>query len=359
MTFLFFCSKLLAFWGENMKRDSIQVKALSIYTAISVLSTGFRLNELTSKKEITPVREAIVESIDNTRDELSIENYNILDSLEIAGSTMYIVSEEELDEEITFKLISEDGVVLPDPNAVVPLEFTTREEMISFYCRVFQLNEEIISNKINELINSDPYGWEYGYMVSGQTYETEEQAVARTICDMSVCPENFNLVEEEIRLEEYELSQYLPEELIYKFSQVVGINPNIALAVAYAESGRSLSSYNFTHNYNVAGLHRRTGDPSPTTSEGYIIFHNPADGLFRYTTILHDYFYVDVDSDINRINTMSNSYCAPSAASHWRSMVGTMYNEAVNYGFDYSYNTYTYQDRDLIYPLEENYVIEK
>ena len=129
------------------------------------------------------------------------------------------------------------------------------------------------------------------------------------------------------------------------------MHSNIALAIAYGESGTSLSSYNFRTNYNVAGLHRRTGDPSPQTREGYVIFRNQADGLIRFTMVLRDHFYVTTESDINRINRMSNSYCA--VPGHWRNLVGGIYCNLESNGYDYYYTNYNYQDRDLVYPNQD------
>lgn len=356
------------------KKGELRLRVLTITTATLMLATGFKLmsvqkekkdlleeqNELLKEYEETLIKYDQINNTLTTNDVL----YNVDDIQVIGGRTIYFVSdvEEEPVEEIVEPneydyvditsdeyIMQEDGV-LHDPD--LDLEFNNTNEMIAFYSKVFQLNDELVAEKVYEFIQNNPTGWEYSNVLNGENYDSQEQAIALTLLDISLFPEDYGYEEEDIRVEEYELEEYIPEELIYKFSEVLGVNPNIALAIAYGESGRDLDSYNFTHNYNVAGLHRRTGDPSPQTSEGYIIFQNPADGLFRFVTILHDYFYVTEDSGIDRINAMSNSYCAVPA--HWRNLVGGIYYELVNNGYDSIYKDHNPDGRDLIYP-EEGY----
>ena len=91
-----------------------------------------------------------------------------------------------------------------------PLIFNTTNEMISFYSKVFMLKENVITAKINELIKQS-----------------------------------------EISVKTYVLSNYKPEELIYKFSTILDVNPYIALSIAYCECGYKLNSYNFVKKHNI------------------------------------------------------------------------------------------------------------
>ena len=356
------------------KRGDIKLRALSISTACLMLATGFRLLSIHNQKKDLLEEKTTLEAeyndlaikYDSITNEL-IQNdivYDVVDVQEINGRTVYFIPEqEEIIEEVELpvyvdynsdeNVMAEDGW-LHDGVERLDLSFSTTNEMIAFYSKVFQVDDETIANKIYEMINNNPTDFDNN-ILNGVEYESQEQAIARTIADIALFPENYNLTED-IYVEEYELDGYLPEELIYKFSEVIGVNPNIALAVAYGESGTDLDSYNFTTNYNVAGLHRRTGDPSPSTSEGYVIFKNPADGLFRFILVLHDNFYVTEDSDRSKINSMATTYC--EVPDHWRSLVGGIYYNLVTYGYDYYYMNYNYQDRDLMYP-EENIQLVK
>ncbi len=357
------------------KRGDIKLRALSISTACLMLATGFRLlcfhqqkkYLLNEKATLEEEYDDLVLKYDEINNVLTQNDttYDVESVQEIGGRVVYFVTNQEeapveeitppmyIDNNSDENVMAEDGW-LHDGVERLDLTFDTTNEMIAFYSKVFQVNDEMIANKIYEMINNNPIDFENN-ILNGIEYETEEQAIARTIADIALFPENYNL-DDGIYVEEYELDGYIPEELIYKFSEVIGVNPNIALAVAYGESGTSLDSYNFTHNYNVAGLHLRENDPSPTTSEGYVIYKNPADGLFRFILVLHDNFYVTLDSDRSKINSMASTYC--EIPDYWRSLVGGIYYNLETNGYDYYYINYNYQDRDLIYPQENNQLVK-
>jgi|GEM_PF-3848250 len=318
----------------------------------TITSASFLLNNLGILTISNNVR-ADLKSIPETNKSLVSENleyqydsqyhYNIVDSINVGGQTMHIVCDEEdaLEasepvEEVLDESINEDGTDYP-LNIVgeLPLDFTSVDQMIIFYSSVFQLDQEVIDNKINELIEQNSDAFYNNNELNGVSYDTTEQAVARTIRDIYWHPEDYNIDLDSIRTNEYDLTDYSPEELIYKFSHVMGVNPYIALAVAYSEAGRGLDSYNFRVNYNVAGLHPRRGYNRPTNRNGYIIYQNPADGLLDYVVILHDYFYVESTDGIDRINTMSRSYS--EVPGHWRSLVTSNYYNLTNNGFASNY----------------------
>lgn len=284
-------------------------------------------------------------------------HYNVIDSMVINGQTMNIVVDEneemvELENIPEEEIITEDGTDYP-LNIVgeLPLDFTSVEQMTTFYSSVFQLDSEVIDNKINELIEQDSNAFYNNNELNGVSYDTTEQAVARTIRDIYWHPEEYNIDIDSIRTNEYDLNDYSPEELIYKFSHVMGVNPYIALAVAYSEAGRGLDSYNFRVNFNVAGLHPRRGYNRPTNRNGYIIYQNPADGLLDYVVILHDYFYVEETDGINRINTMSRSYS--EVPGHWRGLVSSNYYNLTENGYASNYLTRN-PEEDFIYTDYEN-----
>lgn len=329
----------------------------------TITSASFLLNNLGILTLSTTVR-ADSKMIPETNKSLVSENleyqydsqyhYNIVDSINVGGQTMRIVCDEEDSlevsepvEEVLDESINEDGEEYP-LNIVgeLPLDFTSVDQMTTFYSSVFQLDSEAIDNKINELIEQNSDAFYNNNELNGISYDSAEQAVARTIRDIYWHPEEYNIDIDSIRTNEYDLADYSPEELIYKFSHVMGVNPYIALSVAYSEAGRGLDSYNFRVNYNVAGLHPRRGYNRPTNRNGYIIYQNPADGLLDYVVILHDYFYVEETDGINRINTMSRSYS--ECPSHWRGLVTSNYYNLTENGYASNYLTRN-PEEDFIY----------
>lgn len=351
---------------KNEKGD-LKIKTLTVTTAIVMLASGFKIVSNSHKAEAlreenTRLKEEfeqiLLDELHNTQP--AEIKYVVTDEIEVDGRTIKIVSkptstptptptpEPEYSRYINidsdeFTMI-EDGVY-HEKEPEVKLDFNSVNEMIAFYSNVFQLNDVIVGNKIYELIELEEDAWDKENTLNGNTYDSKEQAIARVIADMSNYPEDYEL--SDIEVDEYKLDQYEPEELIYKFSDVIGVNPYIALSIAYGESGTKLDSYNFETRHNVGGLRRRSGDPHPATSWGLAIYKNEAEGLYRFITILHDNFFVDKDSGIDRINAMSYSYCEDSA--YWRGLVGSLYYNLTSNGYSYYYDKFSYE-RDLVYP---------
>jgi len=341
-----------------MKFNIKKRKLLATITSVSFLLNNLGILTLsTNVRADSKMIPEINKALKSENLEYQYENqyhYNIVDSINIGGEIMYIVRDEEdaleVEEpivEVLDETINEDGEEYP-LNIVgeLPLDFTSVDQMTTFYSSVFQLDSETIDNKINELIEQNSDAFYNNNELNGVSYDSVEQAVARTIRDIYWHPEDYNIDINSIRTNEYDLTDYSPEELIYKFSHVMGVNPYIALAVAYSEAGRGLDSYNFRVNFNVAGLHPRRGYNRPTNRNGYIIYQNPADGLLDYVVILHDYFYVEATDGIDRINTMSRSYS--ECPSHWRNLVTSNYYNLINNGYESNYLSRN-PEEDFIY----------
>ena len=363
----------------DKKNKELKIQVLTVTTAVMVLATGFKMVYTNDRIEALTLengqlqdefQQALDEQLQQSHENMNKNrNYIVNDEIEVGGKTIKFVSEptsiptetptptptpvEEIpkyiDTDSEEYIMAEDGVLHERGEGQLKLYFNSINEMIDFYCKVFQLNETAVGNKVYEIIYEDKEAWENNNVLAGTEYDTKEQAIARLIADISNFPEDYGFDGDELASESYELDSYEPEELIYKFSDVIGVNPYIALSIAYGESGTRLDSYNFQTRYNVGGLRRRSGDPHPATSWGLEIFKNEAEGLYRFVTILHDNFFVDEDSDYDRIVAMSSSYCEDGA--YWRGLVGSLYINLVDNGYSYYYDNYSYE-RDLMYPEE-------
>ncbi len=360
------------------KKSNKKIIIMSISAAIIVLVEGFIIVDNKYKKAVLKEEN---QKLQEEKDRLSQEfkdmldeelrishenmekerNYVVNSAVEVGGKTLLYVSEPTptqiptptpvysryLNTDSEEFIGAEDGVIHEKDNKV-KLDFYSVNEMIAFYSKVFQLDDKKVGNKIYELIELNEDAWKEENILNGKQYSSKEQAIAMTIADISNYPKNYGL--SDIEVDKYELSNYKPEELISKFSKVKGVNKNVALAIAIVESGSKLNSYNFKHNHNVAGLHKRKNDPHPTTASGYIIFKNEAEGLFRYIEILYDNFSVREKSGIEKINAMSYTYCEDPKA--WRNSVGSIYYNLESKGYSYYYNKYNYT-RDLVFPTED------
>lgn len=364
------------------KKDSnVKIVFLSLTTIAFLVASGVLVLNRKQKKDAL-VRENIrlqeekeLESQkfkDMLAEELRIshenmeknKNYVVNGSVEVGGKTLYYISDPtptpipENNKYINYDsdeyMGAEDGVI-HKKDIPLKLDFETINEMIAFYSNVFQLDDQKVGNKIYELIALNEKAWEEENILNGKKYSSKEQAIAKTIADISNYPNKYDLTD--INVKEYKLSNK-PEELIYKFSIVQEVNPDIALAIAYGESGTKLDSYNFKHNHNVGGLHKRKNDPHPTTPSGYIIFKNEAEGLYRYIEILYNNFSVRKNSGIEKINAMSYTYCEDP--KYWRGLVGGIYYTLKNKGYSYYYIKFQNgRELILVVPEEEKEKIYK
>lgn len=223
-----------------------------------------------------------------------------------------------------------------------PLLFETTLEMVDFYSKVFELNNEVIYSKINEIINTDIESWMLYNRLNGIDYSNNEEAILKTIYDIYQNPSKYNLDNNSIKSNNgYELSNFKPEELVYKFSTVLDVNPQIALAIAYCECGYKLNSYNFVNKHNIGGI-RGNG--------GFVRFKNEAYGIFKYILMLRNGYNVTSDSGTDKIISMSKKYCGGS--QHWISVVTNYYNDLNNKGYEFYYNK-SQHDRSLSIPYIE------
>lgn len=217
-----------------------------------------------------------------------------------------------------------------------PLIFNTNEEMISFYSKVFMVNYDIVNNKINEIIQKDEISFEKEYILDGNKYSSKEEAILKTIDNISKNPSKYGL--SNINTNTYELGNYKPEELVYKLATVLDVNPNIALAIAYCECGYKLNSYNFTKKHNIGGIRG---------NKGFVRYKNEAYGIYKYILMLHNGYKVTSESGTDKIISMSKRYCGGS--QHWINTVTNYYNDLKDKGFEHYYNKSNH-DRDLLIP---------
>ena len=217
-----------------------------------------------------------------------------------------------------------------------PLLFNTTDEMILFYSKVFMVKYDVIYDKVIELININKKAFDEEYILDNVKYLSKEEAILKTIYKISKKPSDYNL--SNISTTNYELVNFKPEELVYKFSTVLDVNPNIALAIAYCECGYKLKSYNFVKKHNIGGIRG---------SKGFASYKNEAYGIFRFILMLHDGYKVSSTSSNDKIVSMSKKYSGGS--QNWINVVTNYYNDLNNKGFEYYYNKSNH-DRNLEIP---------
>lgn len=178
-----------------------------------------------------------------------------------------------------------------------------KDEMISYYCKVFSLKEDIVKVKLYELTDDfHSPGWQNSYCINNSFYDTMEYALLSTIRDIYNNPEDYDL-DDSIRTDEIYEPDMEIEEMIYKYSNIYGINKEVALSIVYCECGTDVNSYNYLNNNNPAGI-------GPNMH-----FLNKEVGVIYFCNMLKNNYNCNEDSNESFLNSIASTYCEIPA--HW------------------------------------------
>jgi hypothetical protein len=353
---------------KNIKEYDVkdfELKLASFLLTGTVFITGFKLYESDKKNStgeiniIKTTNEEVVEETETpvkktyTYTEIEPQSDEYYKSIKIAGKTLnylntptptptpkYEVIDSFSDEIIT----GEDGVY-PDgyfeyvDRKEHKLNFDTVDEAISFYSKVFELNENVSSKVIKDIIGNEEYPLQQEVEINGTTYRTLEVGIARILSNLSNSPSSYGYTEDEIRSTNgYQLKHYYLEELIYKFAVVNDVNPLTATAITYAECGRDIDSYLCVYYCNYGGI---------VVNGSFAKYRNKAVGAYEYTKMLKDRFGLGPNGNYKDIH----GYAADMP--YWYNLVGGIEYELKNNGYTSIMEKKGRLKRNFIYCDEE------
>lgn len=146
---------------------------------------------------------------------------------------------------------------------------------INYYKNIFGIDNKTINN----------------YLKENNIDGTDEINVLNAYYDLY-----FNQKVKTKNEENYKI-QKTPEELINKYSNLYGINKDIALTITYCECGQQVDSYDYLVNNNPAGL-------GP-----HLVFKNKELGFIYYTHLLKNFYKCDKNSDEKFLYKIAPTYC--------------------------------------------------
>ena len=200
-------------------------------------------------------------------------------------------------------------------------ETTTAEDYIFYYCKVFNLNYDTVIKYFKDRTrNFTAYEWEHHAYIDNKSYDNIQIAIIYTIKEMYYNPTKFGFTKEEIIEKNNYTPTTSPEELIEKYSNIIGIDKKIPLSICYSECGSDTSSYNFMVRNNPGGL-------------GNLSFENKEMGIIYFVILLKDGYGCTLDSDTSFLSRSARKYCPPNP-EHWTGMASSFYyNLEKNYYF--------------------------
>lgn len=200
------------------------------------------------------------------------------------------------------------------------------ELLVRKYADIYEINKEVVVSKVKEITGDfNNYDWNHGFGIYGVKYENEEIALLTLVRDIYKNPEKYNLTYEDLETDfEYETNEYY-EDVLADYSELLGVNKEIALSISYAECGPNLDSANFLENNNPAGL-------GP-----FNYYNNIEHGIIEYLFFLKDTCGCTKESDESFFYRIGPSYSSGDG-SHWISLTTSHYKNIITDYYYYAYN---------------------
>ena len=185
----------------------------------------------------------------------------------------------------------------------------TAIDIVEYYSNVFGIKKECIYDMLDYMLNE-----------SNEDYSNMSQEELIITATRNVYYDSNYSNEIKRTNKEYEVT-LSPEEMVEKYSDIYGINKDVALSIVYCECGSDVDSYNYRVNNNPAGL-------GPD-----MYFENKEIGIIYFINLLKNSYGCTKDSGTDFLYSIAGTYC--EIPDHWLSLILPFYNSISN---DYYYN---------------------
>lgn len=187
---------------------------------------------------------------------------------------------------------------------------STMSDYVTYYSNVYGIKEEYIYDRLDYMFNENLDNKEFMDMDT----ELKVLTITRDIKkDNNISNDKYTGKTYEVTLE--------PEELIEKYSEVLGTNKYIALPIAYSECVYPISTdWNYNTNGNLAGI------------GGSMYLGNKEEGVIETLLIFRDNYGITEDTDSSIYASISQTYCPPNW-SVWQARAKNYYDELMENGY--------------------------
>ena len=198
-------------------------------------------------------------------------------------------------------------------------------QYIKKYSEICNLDPKYVTNCFCNYVSDSDFT-----TIDGIHYNSEEEAILTFIYKLAFKPDQLGIDKKDVVRQEtdYEMEKSHEETILY-YSNLLEIDPKIALSITYAECGGELDSYNYQHNNNPAGI-------GPNKK-----FNNKEEGIIYYTFLLKYGYNLEKKSDEEFFKRIAATYC-PDGTEGWIKHTKSFYSKI-------NENYYYYNDelRDL------------
>lgn len=192
------------------------------------------------------------------------------------------------------------------------------EKVVEKYCNIYGIKKDVVMNVVNEYTDSftsNEFQNNKDIFLTGEKYNNFDSQILMLVHDMYVNPYNFGYEFDEVKCEYNiaELNDTTIREYVYEISDILGLDKEIALAIACAES-----------YYFEAGIATDNNNPfAMNSSNGFRRFENIYIGINEGLILLKQ------NCPSLDIQSMASGYCPPNP-EHWISLVLGVKNELDN-----------------------------
>lgn len=200
------------------------------------------------------------------------------------------------------------------------------EELVRKYANVYEIDEEVVVSKLKEITgNFSNYDWNYGYGIDENKKKNQEIELLTIVRDIYKNPEKYDLKREDLGTDkEYEPNEYC-EDLVLYYSELLGVNKEIAMSIVYAECGNELNSSNYLNNNNPAGMGPHN------------YYNNIEHGVIEFIFLLKNSYGCILETDASFFYTMGPIYCTVGY-DNWINNTLGYYNNLIEDYYYYAYD---------------------
>lgn len=220
--------------------------------------------------------------------------------------------------------VKEEKEILPkkgfclDVESYLSIKKYECENVVEKYSDIYGIKKDVVMNIISEYtesFSSPEFQYDKDIFCTGEKYDNYDLQILLLVHNLYSKPYSFGYKSEDIRCESSidNISDMTIREYVYETSEILGIDKDISLAIACAES-----------YYFEAGIATDNNNPfALNSSNGFRNFEN------LYLGITEGLINLKLGYPSLNIESMASIYCPPNP-SHWISLVYYRKNELDN-----------------------------
>lgn len=291
-------------FDKSIKFKSIITSCGKILITTSLVTALFT-NYTSDNFNVKPIKDFEINEQTITEENVSIKETNESEMVEEKNVTIVPI------------------VIIEEPEIIVEEQISPEQQLIEEFCNAYNINSEIAYKIAIDKTNNftdDEYLKTFnvkGTKLGGieRSYQTKEQGLLLFVRNLAQIPSTFGVTKEEIMNENIYENPNTYENITKRYSEIMGMDPSLVLAIMYNESAIFKSDM-FLYMNNPGGL---------KNGNYFWNFKSKEEGIIETVITIYKLFYGKNYS----IGEMGSIYC-PEGTNEWINDVSYFYNQINN-----------------------------